>query len=97
MEHAIVCAPTNPRPRSKTRSPRVWIQKCFVVRSVELDRLARQEDVMITYWVLGCLGVVAAFLLSGVRIVRPTLRGLIERLGRYDRFVVPAVPVETAR
>jgi regulator of protease activity HflC (stomatin/prohibitin superfamily) len=30
--------------------------------------------------------VVAIFLLSGIKIVRPTHRGLIERLGKYNRF-----------
>jgi len=33
--------------------------------------------------------VVFFFLISGVRIVRPTHRGLIERLGRYQRFAIP--------
>ena len=29
------------------------------------------------------------FVLSGIRIVRPTHRGLIERLGKYHRFANP--------
>ncbi len=29
---------------------------------------------------------VAAFFAAGIRIVRPTHRGLVERLGRYHRF-----------
>ncbi len=29
------------------------------------------------------------FFLSGIRIVRPTYRGVVERLGKYNRFVVP--------
>ena len=29
------------------------------------------------------------FVLKGIRIVRPTQRGLIERLGRYDKFAKP--------
>jgi len=33
--------------------------------------------------------VVVAFLLSGMRIIRPTHRGLIERLGRYKSFSQP--------
>ncbi|HEX5132108.1 MAG TPA: SPFH domain-containing protein [Candidatus Krumholzibacteria bacterium] len=33
--------------------------------------------------------VVLAFFLLGIRIVRPTRRGLIERLGRYNRFASP--------
>ncbi len=32
---------------------------------------------------------VVVFLLAGIRIVRPTHRGLIERLGRYQRFAKP--------
>jgi regulator of protease activity HflC (stomatin/prohibitin superfamily) len=32
---------------------------------------------------------VAVILLSGVRVVRPTHRGLIERLGKYRRFAAP--------
>ncbi|MGZ5499079.1 MAG: SPFH domain-containing protein, partial [Candidatus Aminicenantales bacterium] len=40
--------------------------------------------------------------LSGIRIVRPTHRGLIERLGKYNRFATPGfnwiIPViETMR
>lgn len=31
----------------------------------------------------------AVFLLLGVRVVRPTSRGLVERLGKYHRFAVP--------
>jgi regulator of protease activity HflC (stomatin/prohibitin superfamily) len=33
--------------------------------------------------------VVVVIFLSGVRIVRPTHRGLIERLGKYNRFATP--------
>ncbi len=33
--------------------------------------------------------VVAIVFLSGVRVIRPTHRGLVERLGRYNRFVKP--------
>jgi regulator of protease activity HflC (stomatin/prohibitin superfamily) len=36
------------------------------------------------------LGALAVFIfLSGIRIVRPTHRGLVERLGRYQRFASP--------
>ena len=31
--------------------------------------------------------VVIIFFLSGIRVIRPTHRGLVERLGRYNRFV----------
>jgi regulator of protease activity HflC (stomatin/prohibitin superfamily) len=33
--------------------------------------------------------VVLAYVLSGIRIVRPTHRGLVERLGKYNRFAQP--------
>ena len=33
--------------------------------------------------------VVVIIFLSGVRVIRPTHRGLVERLGRYNRFVKP--------
>ena len=33
--------------------------------------------------------IVIAFILSGIRIVRPTHRGLVERLGKYNRFAQP--------
>ncbi len=33
--------------------------------------------------------VVLAFLLAGIRVVRPTHRGLIERLGKYSRYASP--------
>jgi regulator of protease activity HflC (stomatin/prohibitin superfamily) len=32
---------------------------------------------------------VGSFLLAGVRVVRPTSRGLVERFGRYHRFAMP--------
>ena len=39
---------------------------------------------MIYIWIAA--GVVFIFLI-GIRIIRPTHRGLVERLGRYNRFV----------
>jgi len=41
----------------------------------------------ITFFIVAAVAVV--FFLSGIRIVRPTHRGLIERLGRYRRFAAP--------
>src|SRR6185369_1293180 len=41
------------------------------------------------YWVYGTLALIALVLLSGVRVVRPTGRGLVERLGKYHRFAMP--------
>jgi len=46
------------------------------------------EDPMINIWYL--IGaVIILFFLSGIRIIRPTHRGLIERLGKYKRFGSP--------
>ncbi len=39
------------------------------------------------YWLLGIVVVILFF--SGIRIVRPTHRGLIERFGKYARFANP--------
>lgn len=44
---------------------------------------------MLAYWIIGTLTLIALVLLSGVRIVRPTGRGLVERLGKYRRFASP--------
>ena len=44
--------------------------------------------------------VVAAIILiffAGVRIVRPTERGLVERLGKYHRFANPGFPLGDTR
>ena len=38
---------------------------------------------------LAVVAVVFLFFLSGIRIIRPTHRGLIERFGRYQRFAPP--------
>ncbi len=42
---------------------------------------------MTTYYIIGA--VVIFLFLIGIRIVRPTHRGLIERLGKYNRFAGP--------
>lgn len=39
------------------------------------------------YYVIGAF--LIFFFLSGIRIIRPTHRGLIERMGRYQRFAMP--------
>ncbi|MBP1744509.1 MAG: band 7 protein [Firmicutes bacterium] len=39
--------------------------------------------------ILGAVVLVVAFLFSGIRIVRPTHRGLIETLGKYTKFAEP--------
>jgi regulator of protease activity HflC (stomatin/prohibitin superfamily) len=50
---------------------------------------SEEETIMLLYWIYGALALTALALLSGVRVVRPTGRGLIERLGKYDRFATP--------
>ncbi|MFC1737893.1 SPFH domain-containing protein [Planctomycetota bacterium] len=40
------------------------------------------------YWI-PIIAVVVLFLFSGIRILRPTHRGLVERLGKYQRFAMP--------
>ncbi len=44
-------------------------------------------DKMVSFFLIGILG--TAFFLTGVRIVRPTTRGVIERLGKYNRYAEP--------
>ncbi len=39
------------------------------------------------YFIIGAL--VLAFLISGIRIIRPTHRGLVERLGKYSKYANP--------
>ena len=46
--------------------------------------MINQEMIM---WVSGVLLVI--FILSGIRIIRPTERGLVERLGKYKHFAQP--------
>jgi regulator of protease activity HflC (stomatin/prohibitin superfamily) len=46
-----------------------------------------QGNTMIWLEILG--GVVVFLFLAGIRIVRPTRRGLIERLGKYHHFANP--------
>jgi regulator of protease activity HflC (stomatin/prohibitin superfamily) len=41
------------------------------------------------YWIAAAIVVVLIVFLSGIRVVRPTSRGLVERLGKYRRFANP--------
>jgi regulator of protease activity HflC (stomatin/prohibitin superfamily) len=41
------------------------------------------------YWIIGGALIVVIVFLSGIRIVRPTMRGLVERLGKYRHFASP--------
>jgi regulator of protease activity HflC (stomatin/prohibitin superfamily) len=47
-----------------------------------------EEDVMY-YWISAAIVIVFVIFLSGIRVVRPTHRGLVERLGKYRRFANP--------
>ncbi len=47
-----------------------------------------EREAMVFLLVVGP-GLVALFLLLGVRVVRPTHRGLVERLGKYQRLAMP--------
>jgi len=40
-------------------------------------------------WILIPIAVVVVFFFAGIRIIRPTHRGLVERLGKYKRFASP--------
>ncbi len=44
---------------------------------------------MTTIIILVAVALVLAILASGIRIVRPTHRGLVERLGKYNRYALP--------
>ena len=42
-----------------------------------------------SYWIPAVIFLIAVLFLSGMRVVRPTTRGLVERLGKYQRFANP--------
>jgi regulator of protease activity HflC (stomatin/prohibitin superfamily) len=46
----------------------------------------KKEAVMVPYIVIG---IVVIIFFSGIRIIRPTHRGLVERLGKYRSFALP--------
>jgi regulator of protease activity HflC (stomatin/prohibitin superfamily) len=41
------------------------------------------------YWITAGIVFIIIVFLSGIRVVRPTMRGLVERLGKYRRFANP--------
>jgi regulator of protease activity HflC (stomatin/prohibitin superfamily) len=43
----------------------------------------------VNYWIVLGAGFVVVLFLIGIRVVRPTSRGLVERLGKYRRFANP--------
>jgi regulator of protease activity HflC (stomatin/prohibitin superfamily) len=53
-------------------------------RSVGLNAKERKMNM---YFI--AIPLVVLLFLSGIRIVRPTSRGLVERLGKYRRFAMP--------
>lgn len=42
-----------------------------------------------SYWIALGIVVVVVLFLSGIRVVRPTMRGLVERFGKYHRYASP--------
>lgn len=44
---------------------------------------------ILIYLILGFLALLIVLFLSGIRIVRPTQRGLVETLGKYTKFALP--------
>lgn len=46
-------------------------------------------DEVTVFVVIAIVAAVLVFFFSGIRIIRPTHRGLIERLGRYKKFAMP--------
>ena len=44
---------------------------------------------LITYWGIAAIVLLFIIFLAGIRIVRPTQRGLVETLGRYSKFAQP--------
>jgi regulator of protease activity HflC (stomatin/prohibitin superfamily) len=54
-----------------------------------LDFSSEKEKKM--YLILSAIGAILLFHLMGIRIVRPTHRGLVERFGKYKRFAQPGL------
>ncbi len=42
-----------------------------------------------SYWMVLGVIVIVVFFLSGIRVIRPTMRGLVERMGKYHRYASP--------
>lgn len=50
----------------------------------------RREGISMTiYFIIAIVAVVIALFLSGIKIVRPTTRGLVETFGKYSRYAEP--------
>jgi len=59
-----------------------------MVPAATADHLRMME---MMYWVYGGVAAVALVFFAGIRVVRPTGRGLVERLGKYRRLAMPGV------
>jgi regulator of protease activity HflC (stomatin/prohibitin superfamily) len=49
----------------------------------------RAEETIMYYWITAGIVFIFIVFLGGIRVVRPTMRGLVERLGKYHRFANP--------
>ncbi len=58
-----------------------------VVGSDGLDKLMNEE--VIVYLIAAAVALLMFYFMIGVRVVRPTSRGLVERLGKYRRLATP--------
>ncbi len=50
-------------------------------------------DILTILAIIVPIVVVAYLVIASLRIIRPTERGLVERLGKYHRFVQPGVTI----
>jgi regulator of protease activity HflC (stomatin/prohibitin superfamily) len=57
---------------------------CDIIESLK-------KEIIMLMWIWGVIVFIVFLVLSGVRIVRPTHRGLIERFGEYKRFAMPGM------
>ncbi|MGO9310408.1 MAG: SPFH domain-containing protein [Spirochaetia bacterium] len=60
-----------------------------VVAALHISAVEAGEEGFMYYWIVFAGVVVVIIFLSGIRVVRPTTRGLVERLGKYRRFASP--------
>jgi regulator of protease activity HflC (stomatin/prohibitin superfamily) len=69
--------------------PNINKQEQKLLKSVPLRRFKNQTpmETNFTFYLIGAL--VLLFLLAGIRIIRPTHKGLVERLGKYNHFAKP--------
>jgi regulator of protease activity HflC (stomatin/prohibitin superfamily) len=73
-----------------TPTPEIYSNKTNLYsaqRTSEEAIMEPAEFTISTFWIIG--GVFIFIFLLGIRIIRPTHRALIERLGKYNRFAQP--------